>query len=105
MTPEHSATLRAQFPKLYAGIKYFEVGDGWFDLLMRLSEAIDGRASCVQCKEKFGGLRYYAEDMRPGVQDIISIAERDSFTICELCGLPGTRRMSNGWLHTRCGSC
>jgi hypothetical protein len=33
MSPDKTAQLRSNFPLLYQRIKYFECGDGWYDLL------------------------------------------------------------------------
>ena len=70
-----------------------------------------------QIKEKFGGLRFYAEaavpkprELSPGLSDavdrineLIAEAESNSFTICEKCGEPGELRMEGrSWIRTLC---
>jgi hypothetical protein len=100
---------------------YFECGDGWFDLVWRVAVAIDnlyfenGLETDVevgQIKEKFGGLRLYVYDRslaRPSVVDamynIVGMAERESFKICELCGTEGNLTQYNNIWGVRCDKC
>ena len=56
----------------------------------------------LQIKEKFGGLRYYADgDVDEQMDGMIDFAEALSYTICEECGAPGKLR-SGGWMRTLC---
>ena len=94
----------------------FEIGDGWFDILNRLSAKIEAiiltfppeereyiRAS--QIKEKFGTLRVYITSGNDEIHDLISEAEALSAETCEECGLPGTDKGSTGWISTLCKGC
>lgn len=99
---------------------YDAVGAGWRPLLeslnWQLMEAVGGeRASelkVLQIKEKFGGLRVYLdssafpEETQNVVFRLIALVENLSFSICELCGAPGTTRTPNnslyGWRKTLC---
>lgn len=64
-------------------------------------------------KEKFGGLRYYAnpgdvdEETSKRFYDLIHEAEAKSFEICERCGQPGrlARRGGLDWYKTLCSTC
>lgn len=84
---------------------FFEVGDGWLDLIRECIENLirlgwDKRVS--QVKEKFGGLRFYAsESANP---DMIANFERISYHTCEECGMVGThgKRPGSNWLRTLC---
>ena len=86
------------------------VPDGWRDLVIELDKElrkIDPSYELVQCKEKFGGLRYYVDfsdqciDNRKA-DDLIQHYEHMSQLICDVCGKQGKTRSKNGWLATRC---
>lgn len=106
----------------------FEHGDGWFDLIDKLSaklEMLNNEPACPyytiaeQVKEKFGTLRFYThlerkagdaptDDERAAervwgdiIWDITARAEGKSAWICEECGDHGETN-SNGWLSTLC---
>lgn len=125
MNEKNTLALVAAAPLLYRlhgdtktgwSIKYgFECGDGWFDLLMRLSVKIEAdlRAMltegkrrqdlpCVhQVKEKFGTLCFY---MNQPAQwgEWIREAHAESARTCELCGAPGALSTRGGWWRTMC---
>lgn len=101
----------------------FTCGVGWWPLIDKLcadlSEMIEDNAEgkesfrVSQIKEKFGGLRCYVDwnfedgfeipdDFRKAVQDRISKAESDSFSICEVCGKPGSTEGSRSWIKVFC---
>jgi hypothetical protein len=78
----------------------FQHGDGWFDLLWRLCEHLEpvvaaaeretGRPfEVLQVKEKFGGLRFYANYNNHAASSLIEAAAIESFYTCEVCGRPG----------------
>lgn len=93
----------------------FECGDGWFDLLMRLSVKIEAALQamltegkrrqdlpCVhQVKEKFGTLRFYMSQPAQW-REWIAEAEAESARTCELCGAPGALSIRGGWYSTMC---
>ena len=56
----------------------------------------------TQCKEKFGGLRFYAHNCTPEQYDLIHEYEEKSFIICEVCGKKGILREALGWVQTLC---
>lgn len=89
-------------------------GIGWYNLIYTLTNCIDRRLEhlnkdggnrkvvIAQIKEKFGGLRYYADgDVDEQMDGMIDFAESLSYTICEECGAPGKLR-SGGWMRTLC---
>lgn len=95
----------------------FECSDGWLDLIEDLSKMIQHHADwkisqdqkfvqpeVVQCKEKFGSLRFYIEGGDDYTQGLIAFAEIMSSKICEQCGEPGKLRR-DGWLRTLCDPC
>lgn len=59
----------------------------------------------VQVKEKFGGLRIYANGVNDDVNRIIQAAEHDCWDICEDCGAPAQAREIRGWMVTLCKAC
>ncbi len=98
------------------------VNSGWYDLIDGLSQNITNvlekkgcKLTCeaVQVKEKFGGLRFYIdfsdsddwtdidEVCAEQINRLISLAESESFKICDICGEPGTPQ-NDGWISTRC---
>jgi hypothetical protein len=146
MKDQLQAELKHRYPKLMRvpGLRYFvaddtapeaaelvsnfgpidergiECGDGWFDLVNRLSAAcekeIDTMAAAgtameywpraVQIKEKFGTLRFrvhgkLSEALRT---EILKAEEVDSAHICEQCGAPGHLR-SDSFRRTWCDAC
>lgn len=89
-------------------------GIGWYNLIYTLTNCIDRRLEhlnkdggnrkviIAQIKEKFGGLRYYADgDVDEQMDGMIDFAESLSYTICEECGAPGKLR-GGGWMRTLC---
>ncbi len=87
-----------------------ELPQGWHDLVTRLDKElreVDPDYEIAQCKEKFGGLRYYVDfsdqcrDLKEA-DDVISKYENLSEKTCDVCGEPGKNRSKNGWLATRC---
>lgn len=80
------------------------VGEGWNDLLKNLIDELlqlgwDKRVN--QIKEKFGGLRFYVENVPVNGHDVIDRYEKLSYRICEKCGSAGVLRTGN-WIKTRC---
>ncbi|MBD8879799.1 hypothetical protein IHE49_04845 [Rhodanobacter sp. 7MK24] len=126
MNPENSRRLQSDFPQLYRSQRLdplrqdqptvlalwgFECGDGWMDLIYRLSQAISKRIEstgldivATQVKEKFGTLRFYVDGGDEEVFRLIDSAEQESATICEACGAPGTL-VTKGWHSTLCECC
>ncbi len=98
----------------------FDVGDGWYKLLERVSIKLERlivaeiakhpwyrgfdfpRAS--QVKEKYGTLRFYLTSGTDEMYATIKEAERQSSKTCESCGEPGKLR-GKYWVFTRCNSC
>jgi hypothetical protein len=88
----------------------FEYDNGWFDLTYKLCKDIKAFYKdnipesfyVVQCKEKFGGLRFYITCAPKEVFDMIHKAEDGSYKICEECGEPGKLRNKLAWWLTLC---
>lgn len=122
MTPELDKKLVEDFPILYKG-RYSDMrttamiwgfpGDGWEPIIRKLSEKIenynhqhrDNPVIAIQCKEKFGLLRYYVSHYPDEVDKWIEEAEEESAHTCEFCGKEGKLRTDIGWLFTLCDEC
>ena len=87
----------------------FGVGDGWFNILFELIKGIsendkkkgDWITKLTQCKEKFGGLRFYVTGTSDKNWKLIHKAEEKSYSVCEETGSEvevGT--WNDGWIRT-----
>ncbi|MDQ6971047.1 MAG: hypothetical protein Q9M30_00210 [Mariprofundaceae bacterium] len=119
MNQELTQKLCDEFPELYlsrdkpmrerAMCFGFECGDGWFDLIERLSADIMALSTregieppkVVQVKQKFGGLRYYIDGGTWEMNARIEEAEEESITVCEVCG-EAARTRRDDWVQTLC---
>jgi len=84
---------------------YFAVGNGWLGLIKELIEKlieIGWDKRICQVKEKFGGLRFYPDELNDDGYSLIMEYEKLSYGICEQCGEPGELRKDIGWLRTLC---
>lgn len=112
MSPENTQKLYETFPYLYRRqseaakelMRYgFECDDGWFDLIWKLSLAIEENAwragikpqsddwpEAVQVKQKVGTLRFYLAKHTEATTTLINAAVETSEKICEVCGAPGS---------------
>lgn len=105
--------LRERFP-WFQPVWGIECQEGWYGLLESLCEAIQAASppdqfKIIQVKEKFGGLRVYADGYTDEIRSLLYDAETDSFEVCELCGSKdgvkvgakdGTR-----WVRALCEKC
>jgi hypothetical protein len=88
----------------------FSCGDGWFNLLWELSQALEaeivkfpkGQRPCaVQVKEKYGTLRFYMTGENEAMTAAIRHAEKRSAIECETCGAAG-EVSGGGWITVDC---
>lgn len=80
------------------------VGPGWRQLV--IAALLASKATGVsQVKEKFGGLRIYADTADDKGQDLILAAEDMSYFICEDCGTTDDVETKGGWIRTLCSQC
>jgi hypothetical protein len=131
MTPEKDKELCLKYPDLfvlrqagegnptiksYAIAWGFECDDGWFSIIDNLSNKIQKIIQTlpeedrqhyyvVQCKEKFGTLRYYMSGETKEMTEAIQEAEDLSVTTCEFCGKAGKLDCSQHWIKTLCPDC
>jgi len=94
------------------------VDDGWVPILDRLAAdlvAMGWDGAVYQIKEKFGGLRFYAnlnsvpEHVRETAWARIREAERESYKTCDTCGtredVTTGPKPSGCWIVSRCLAC
>jgi hypothetical protein len=77
-----------------------DIQEGWYQLVHDLIEELLSAGwdkHFKQCKEKFGGLRFYIVSGGDEIYEIISKYESLSYEICEVCGEPGELRKDCGW--------
>lgn len=123
MNEQLTKQLNEKYPNLYrrnrdrnVAIPFgFEHGDGWYDLIDRLSAKLEAeilkmnmrdRVSIYaqQVKEKFGTLRFYMTSGTDEMYKAIDEAEMESAKTCEDCGQLGEIR-SGSWIRTLCDNC
>lgn len=81
------------------------VGDGWSKLIDKIYDRLVDGDVVLQVKEKFGGLRFYLFSGNDETYDFIDEVEKESLTICELCGESGSLVSIKGWYKTLCKKC
>ena len=92
----------------------FDCGNGWFDLIWKLSQKIEDAArqaglepqsatwpQARQVKQKTGTLRFHLDRPTEAMTALIDEAMEDSEKICETCGMPGSR-VGNSGVRTLC---
>ena len=100
--------LRTVFNRLGREINLedvMEVGDGWKPLVRKLYDdlvACNWDRVLLQCKEKYGGLRFYIGAATDEQWKLVRDAEEASIHTCQVCGELGELRETHGWYHTTC---
>ena len=105
--------LETEAPWLYRCGAEVLVGDGWFWILLGLSQRLEeiclrqeaeGQPVMVSCEvlEKFGTLRVHLQDAPSEAVALAIVAEDLSAMTCDCCGEPGRLRHVGPWLRTRC---
>jgi hypothetical protein len=110
---EFEARITAKYGNMFhPRLGGFAIGPGWYHIVEELCSNIawhlkylrdDVRPDfkVVQVKEKFAGLRFYADNADATIDGMIYMAESWADKSCEVCGNRGTRR-NTGWLRTLC---
>jgi len=90
----------------------FWCDEGWFGIVSSALQCIEERLKRVgkleefklaQIKEKFGGLRIYADGYSDEhIHGIIDMAEAMSYKTCEVTGRPGFLCKKGSWVKTLC---
>lgn len=92
---------------------YPECQAGWYPIILDLDNkigSIEPGYRVDQVKEKFGGLRFYYDQMsvnddnRERVDKLVDAAEAKAYTTCEVCGVSDSTVTTSGpyWLKTLC---
>ena len=89
----------------------FDIDNGWFKIVydlvdsIRVNDEAKGKwvTKVTQCKEKFGGLRFYVTGTSDKNWDLIREAEKKSYGVCEVTGSEVEVGVWNdGWVQTIC---
>ena len=89
----------------------FDISDGWYKLVyelilkIRINDEAKGKwvTKVTQCKEKFGGLRFYVTGTSDKNWDLIREAEQKSYGVCEITASEVEVGVwNNGWIQTIC---
>lgn len=81
------------------------IGDGWKPLVRKLYDdlvACGWNRVLLQCKEKYGSLRFYVGEATDEQSALIQHTEETSTHVCDVCGEPGKLRVTHGWYATTC---
>ena len=81
------------------------VGKGWEQLVRRVYNAKIGLGipvGILQVKEKWGGLRIYADYNVKEIEEVIKEVGEESLTICETCGASAGLVKNGTWYQTLC---
>ena len=115
MTETEIQKLMGLFPELYSSETGYWAGSGWLDLVLSLSIALSAlskkhntKIRCIEFKEKFGRLKYWADcDKAIWIETyrLLNTAEQESLKTCELCGRPGVLGCNVGKFKTLCEAC
>lgn len=100
-------TLPKEETSMYWGI---QCGDGWFDLIWKMSEEIEtlARAQNIpipemsEIKQKMGGLRVRLFSNNPTIVAAVKDVEEMALYTCEKCGRSGKLRRMKGLISVRC---
>ena len=121
MNPENTSKLLSTYPLLYRNLRdqQFECGEGWFDLVRKVSAEIEATAALEGIpktpkdwppvgilKQKVGTLRVQFHGMaNDAIEAVATKASEQSKEICKLCGAPahcGSERELTRWVETLC---
>lgn len=113
MTEEYSKILRKTFPDLVSRDFYFEIEDGWYQLVYDLFTNIQSHCTAtgekvkmLQVKEKFGGLRVYynheGSENDSNIFNLVMEAQNKSYSTCEITGGAGHLHKRGLWVKTLC---
>ena len=117
MKEELQTILRETYPSFFRRMTepdrtrlFIECDDGWFDLICKACEEIKNcnpsEGFCLaHIKEKFGGLRIYADEGNTKIYDILDIIEQESFGVCEACGTKDGVTSEGRWIRSLCSNC
>jgi hypothetical protein len=118
-----------KYPKIFEdyqgnpnGINWHGVPDGWLPIIDKLCGCMqsyidyhtkhtkDGvvkptQVKCTQMKEKFGGLRFYADNHDEIIEGMIEMAEYMCDNTCQDCGSEEDLGITSNWISVLCRNC
>lgn len=106
--------LYKDYPLLFTKQTSFYLPEGWVDLVRGLCDVISHHIEYAypkeigeqiyvsQIKEKFGTLRFYMAHDDDFISGAVTMAEMQSYQLCQKCGKKGTHRNLGGWISTLC---
>jgi hypothetical protein len=121
--------LISKYPKIFENYEgnpgncnWLDLPTGWIsnidDLCGSIQEYIDThviytaegkvtpqQVTCVQMKEKFGGLRFYTNGHDDHVEGMISLAEYLCDNTCQQCGSRKDLGLTSHWISVLCRTC
>lgn len=121
--------LIKKYPKIFedyegnpGGCNWYGVPNGWLPIIDKLCGCIqeytdnttrytkDGpvkpeQVTCVQMKEKFGGLRFYTNGHNDEVEGMLRMAEYMCDNTCQDCGSENDLGQTSGWISILCRNC
>lgn len=85
-------------------------GQGWENLIEETLKKLPDNVIIESIKEKFGELHIYPKQYCKIVDQILFEAQRESRTICEICGIKDSTvdkqyYIDGSWLRTLCNKC
>jgi len=104
--------LKEDFPLLFGEhLRFIETAPGWNNLIYEFFEKVSAMKldnyKLMQIKEKFGGLRLYADGGNDEIRNLVSSFEQRASVTCESCGAVKSVGAAsiNGWLSVLCKPC
>jgi len=119
----------AKYPKIFVDYpgnpgrcNWYGVPSGWLPIIDKLCGCMqshidnhttytkDGpikslQVTCSQMKEKFGGLRFYADNTDDIIDGMIDMAEYMCESTCQDCGSEEDLGLTRGWISVLCRNC
>lgn len=121
--------LIAKYPRIFqdyegnpGGCNWNGVPNGWLPVIDKLCGCIQDyidhttrytekgpitpeQVTCVQMKEKFGGLRFYTNGHDDNIEGMITMAEYLCDNTCQDCGSEQDLGQTKGWISVLCRNC
>ena len=83
----------------------FTVGNGWLGILQRLFEVLISMGwnkDFLNVKQKFGGMSIFLDNLPENGHQFVVESEKETFSVCEVCGEPGVQHKINNWVYCLC---
>jgi hypothetical protein len=77
-------------------------GAGWLPLVEEVFDQLPADVQVEQVYQKYGSLRFDLIPRRCEFASYVKSVEERSLGMCEICGEPGTEKIVDCWVRTRC---